>query len=64
MGDKSDGGGRGKPSEFQPAGDPGDDPLTRNLKRVYDSIAAEPIPDQWLKLLEQLDSRTAPERKK
>jgi hypothetical protein len=48
---------RGKSREFRPAGRSGDDPLTRNLKRVYDEVAAEPIPEDWLKLLDQLDAK-------
>jgi len=47
----------GKPSEFMPAGAAGDDPLTRNLKKVYEEVAAEPIPEEWLKLLDQLDAK-------
>lgn len=42
-------------TQFRPAGDGGDDPITRNLKRVYEDIAAEPIPENLLKLLERLD---------
>jgi hypothetical protein len=42
-------------AEFKPAGDGGDDPITRNLKRVYDDIASEPLPENLLKLLERLD---------
>jgi len=46
-----------RPEEFSPAGSPGDDLLTRNLKRVYDEVASEPIPADWLKLLDQLDGK-------
>lgn len=42
-------------AEFRPAGEGGEDPITRNLKRVYEDIAAEPIPENLLKLLERLD---------
>jgi len=42
-------------TEFKPAGGGGDDPITRNLKRVYEDIAAEPLPENLLKLLERLD---------
>ncbi len=55
MGDESDV--AGLPTEFQPAGGNGDDPLTRNLKKVYDEVAAEPIPEEWIKLLDQLDAK-------
>lgn len=43
--------------EFKPAGAAGDDPLTRNLKRVYDEVAAEPIPADWMDILNQLDAK-------
>ena len=46
-----------KPAEFSPAGAAGDDPLTRNLKKVYDEVAAEPIPEDWMKLLDQIDAK-------
>jgi hypothetical protein len=42
-------------AEFKPAGKGGDDAITRNLKRVYEDIAAEPLPENLLKLLERLD---------
>ncbi|MDX2236259.1 MAG: NepR family anti-sigma factor [Hyphomonadaceae bacterium] len=48
-------GGGGRPSEFTPAGADGDDPITRTLKRAFDAVAAEPIPDDILQLLAALD---------
>lgn len=42
--------------EFVPAGDVGDDPITRNLKKVYAEVTREPIPDRLLSLLTELDS--------
>lgn len=46
---------RGKrPPEFNPAGRRGDDLITRNLKRVYEQVAAEPIPPDLMKLLDRL----------
>lgn len=50
-------GGRRPPVEFRPAGAPGDDLLTRNLKRVYEEVAAEPIPQEWLKILDALGKK-------
>jgi Anti-sigma factor NepR len=44
--------------EFTPAGGPEDDPLTRNLKLVYQDVLAEPIPREWINLLNQLDAKT------
>jgi hypothetical protein len=49
---------RKRPAEFAPAGRRGDDPITRNLKRVYEQVAAEPIPPDLMKLLDQLGDRT------
>jgi hypothetical protein len=43
-----------RPAEFSPAGARGDDPITRNLKRVYAEVAAEPIPPDLMQLLNQL----------
>jgi hypothetical protein len=48
----------GGPEEFRPAGGVGDDPLTRNLKKAYAEVVAEPIPEEWLKLLNQLDQKS------
>jgi hypothetical protein len=48
----------GPSSAFEPYGDLASDPLTRNLKRAYDEVAAEPIPAEWLTLLGRLDGRT------
>ncbi len=45
------------PEEFKPAGGPNDDLLTRNLKRVYEQVAAEPIPDDWIELLNQIERK-------
>ena len=44
-----------RPEEFAPSGAPGDDPLTRNLKKVYAPILSEPVPADILRLLDQLD---------
>lgn len=48
---------RKRPAEFAPAGRRGDDAITRNLKRVYEQVAAEPIPPDLMKLLDQLGDR-------
>ena len=50
----SDGPKKKRPAEFTPAGRRGDDSITRNLKRVYEQVAAEPIPPDLMKLLDQL----------
>lgn len=46
-----------RPREFSPAGKRGDDAITRNLKRVYEQTAAEPIPPDLMKLLDQLGDK-------
>jgi hypothetical protein len=48
---------RKRPAEFAPAGRRGDDSITRNLKRVYEQVAAEPVPPDLMKLLDQLGDR-------
>jgi hypothetical protein len=48
---------RKRPAEFSPAGRRGDDSITRNLKRVYEQVAAEPVPPDLMKLLDQLGDR-------
>lgn len=52
-----------KPTRDRGKGDPnfsaqveyGADPITRNLRRVYDEVAAEPIPADLKQLLEELE---------
>lgn len=56
----------GRPSrveEYTPAGSPGDDPLTRSLKKVYAEVAAEPVPEHLLELLNRLDGKTIDKKK-
>lgn len=48
---------RKRPAEFSPAGRRGDDSITRNLKKVYEQVAAEPVPPDLMKLLDQLGDR-------
>jgi Anti-sigma factor NepR len=47
------------PEEFVPSGAPGDDPLTQSLKRVYEQVVAEKIPEKWLDLLAAIDAKAA-----
>jgi len=46
------------PKEFSLSGRRGDDFITRNLRKVYEEIAAEPLPDELMALLNQLDEPT------
>ncbi len=47
------------PNEFKPSGGRGDDFITRNLRKVYEEVAAEPLPDDLMALLNQLDEPAA-----
>jgi hypothetical protein len=51
-----------RPPEFAPAGRRGDDLITRNLKRVYEQVAAEPVPPDLMKLLDQLGAKNGEDR--
>jgi hypothetical protein len=33
--------------------------LGRQLRAIYDEVAAQPVPDRFLKLLQQLEQKTA-----
>ena len=53
---------RVKSGPSNPAASPDEadlDPITRNLRRLYADVAAEPIPDELLRLLKQLDDKAA-----
>jgi hypothetical protein len=39
--------------------DPNLDLITHNLRRVYDEVAAEPLPGELLRLLDQLDKKNS-----
>jgi len=46
-----------KGKEFAVTDGPGD-LLARNLKLVFDEVAAEPIPDNWLQLVDLIDAKS------
>ncbi len=48
-----------KPMRFVNAVDPEFDPISAALRQMHDGIAQEPVPDEFLKLLDQLDDRLA-----
>lgn len=59
-GENPGGAGQGRPPrEFSPGGRRGDDAITRNLQQVYEQVAAEPIPPDLMKLLDQLGDKRA-----
>jgi Anti-sigma factor NepR len=39
------------------------DPVTAALRRMHDNIAAEPIPDDFLELLEKIDAKMIASKK-
>jgi Anti-sigma factor NepR len=47
------------PPSNEPSKDPliplGDDPIVTGLKRLYDSVLEEPVPDEFMSLLLQID---------
>ena len=53
-----------KPVRFVNAVDPDFDPISAALRQMHDGVAKEPVPDEFLKLLDQLDERLAERDKK
>lgn len=49
---------------FVNAVDPDFDPISAALRQMHDGVASEPIPDDFLKLLDQLEERIAEKDKK
>lgn len=37
--------------------DPSFDPITAALRQLHDDVASEPIPDDFMRLLDQIDAR-------
>ncbi len=53
-----------KPMRFVNAVDPDFDPISAALRQMHDGVASEPVPDEFLLLLDQLDARMAEKDKK
>jgi hypothetical protein len=53
-----------KPMRFVNAVDPDFDPISAALRQMHDGVANEPVPDDFLKLLDQLEERMAEKDKK
>ena len=53
-----------KPMRFVNAVDPDFDPISAALRQMHDGVASEPVPDEFLLLLDQLDARIAEKNKK
>lgn len=46
-------------SRFVNSAEPEFDPIAAALRQMHDGVAKEPVPDDFLKLLDQLDERLA-----
>jgi Anti-sigma factor NepR len=57
----SKGEGRGKTGAAKPT--PGVDSVTAALRKMHDDIAAEPIPDDFMELLEKIDAKMLASKK-
>ncbi len=53
-----------KPMRFVNAVDPDFDPISAALRQMHNGVASEPVPDEFLLLLDQLDARMAEKNKK
>lgn len=49
---------------FENAVEPDFDPIAAALRQMHDGIASEPVPDDFLSLLDQLEERMAEKAKK
>lgn len=50
---------KSKSPRFVNAVEPEFDPIAAALKQMHEGVAKEPVPDEFLKLLDQLDERLA-----
>jgi Anti-sigma factor NepR len=53
-----------KPMRLDNAVEPDFDPIAAALRQMHDGIASEPVPDDFLALLDQLEERMAEKAKK
>jgi Anti-sigma factor NepR len=53
-----------KPMRLGNAVEPDFDPIAAALRQMHDGIASEPVPDDFLSLLDQLEERMAEKAKK
>jgi Anti-sigma factor NepR len=53
-----------KPMRFVNAVDPDFDPISAALRQMHDGVASEPVPDEFLLLLDQLEAKMADKDKK
>lgn len=50
---------KSKSPRFVNAAEPEFDPIAAALRQMHEGVAKEPVPDEFLKLLDQLDERLA-----
>lgn len=55
--------GRRQPKSFVNKVDPAFDPITAALRQMHDGVASEAIPDEFLRLLDEIDDRIAAKKK-
>ncbi len=55
--------GKRRPNSIAANMDPNFDSLTAALRQMHDSIASEPIPDDFLDLLDQIDAKMSASKK-
>ena len=48
---------KAKKGTVQNKTDPSIDPITAALRQLHDDVASEPIPDDFMRLLDQIDAR-------
>ncbi|MES2782799.1 MAG: NepR family anti-sigma factor [Pseudomonadota bacterium] len=54
---------RRKATKLSDTNDPEFDSLTAALRKMHDSIASEPVPDDFLDLLDQIDAKMSATKK-
>lgn len=55
--------GRQSPRTTRDKLDPAFDPITAALRQMHDGIASEPIPDDFLRLLDEIEDRISAKKK-
>jgi Anti-sigma factor NepR len=55
---------RPKPMRFVNAVEPEFDPISAALRQMHEGVAQEAVPDEFLKLLDQLDAKMSDKEKK
>ncbi len=48
---------------FENKVDPAFDPITAALRQMHDEVASEPIPDDFMRLMDEIDARASSSKK-